>query len=543
MNLKNRLVILIVFFAGIVFSQSPVWQWARGAGGTGAENGNSVTRDASGNVIVAGYFYSPSVTAGNFTLTNNGNYDMFVAKYDGSGNLLWASSGGGTYDDVALSVTTDSDNNIYATGYFYSPTVSAGNFTLSNNGTGDVFVIKFDALGNILWLKGYGGAGDESGMGISCKSSGNPILCGWFQSAAMAMGSGTLSTAGGDDVFLTELDASGNILWARSYGETSSEIGSCVCVNQDNEIFLGGHFSSPTFTIAATTLTNSGSSDFFIAKCDAGGNLLWAKNGGGIYNDMASSLSADRFGNVVLCGTFLSPTLNIGTQTYAHAGGFDYYLAKFSPAGGLVWARTEGDIFDETAYGVATDWAGNVIVTGHFHSPSVIIGNDTLNNTGIGDVYLACYDSVGTWRWTEQLGGTADDGSSGLACGGAGEIFLSGYFISANIARPEFTLTNKGGEDLFVAKLKTDLVLTSIHSEQKVLEMSIFPNPSDGTIYFKGGEQIIWIELFDIAGKRRTIFETHKTFGSIDVSGYSRGIYVLRAHSESGVFTEKILLK
>src|ERR1051326_2586459 len=129
---------LFVFFFVSLDAQVPSWVWARRAGGYGTpDEGFEVKTDINGNIYVAGSFQSTSITFGTTTLINpdvNGNsHDVFIVKYDPSGNVLWATRAGGSLNDEALGMDIDANSNIYVTGYFRSSSITFGSITLANS--------------------------------------------------------------------------------------------------------------------------------------------------------------------------------------------------------------------------------------------------------------------------------------------------------------------------------------------------------------------------------------------------------------------------
>src|ERR1035437_8078323 len=135
--------------------------WAKSTGGTGDEFGLSVSADAGGNVFVTGWFDSPTLIFGSTTLTNAGVYNAFIAKYDSIGNALWAKSVGGTGRDVCYSVSADVGGNVFVTGNFNSPTITFGSTTVTNAGNYNVFIAKYDASEKALGEKGPPGKGGK----------------------------------------------------------------------------------------------------------------------------------------------------------------------------------------------------------------------------------------------------------------------------------------------------------------------------------------------------------------------------------------------
>lgn len=131
--------------------------WAKSAGGTSIEGAQGISTDETGNVLITGYFASTSITFGTTTLTNAMGIDIFVVKYDALGNVLWAKSAGGISSDFGVSIANDVSGNIFVTGFFNSPSINFGTTTLINKGESDVFVVKYDEKGNVMWVKSSGG--------------------------------------------------------------------------------------------------------------------------------------------------------------------------------------------------------------------------------------------------------------------------------------------------------------------------------------------------------------------------------------------------
>ena len=201
MKAKITLIVLSFLFSLQTFSQSPNWLWAKSAGFTFNNVANSVTADASGNIIAAGHFVS-AITFGSTTLTSAGDYDMFIVKYDTAGNVLWAKSAGGTAREIARSVATDASGNIIAAGSFESAAITFGSITLTNVAYGDILIVKYDTGGNVLWAKSAVGIYQDEAYSVTTDSSGNIIAAGFFESPSLTFGSTTLTNGG---IFVAKL--------------------------------------------------------------------------------------------------------------------------------------------------------------------------------------------------------------------------------------------------------------------------------------------------------------------------------------------------
>jgi hypothetical protein len=364
-----------------------------------------VSTDATGNVFVAGYFSSPTITFGSATLINSDNLgrSIFIVKYDANGNVLWAKSpiGGGE----AISVSTDAGGNVFITGKFGSPTVTFGSTTLSNNGAFDIFIAKYDANGNVLWAQSAGGVNNDDGISVSADANGNVFVTGYFQSHTITFGSTILTNVGpslqgppgGDfpDLFIVKYDANGNVLWAKSAGGTKDDYGWSLSADANGNVFITGSFESRTITFGSTILTNtdtsSGSNDVFVAKYDAGGNMLWAKSAGGMNNDDGLSISADINGNAFLTGSFQSSSITFDSKTLIRPSNSNYpmFIVKYTANGNVICASTlAAGGFNGS---VNVDLFGNAFIVGFFDANPFIVGIDTLQLTGVQNVFVAKY--------------------------------------------------------------------------------------------------------------------------------------------------------
>ena len=375
-------------------------QWVRIIGGTGDQDTLSISIDLTGNIIVLGYYWSPvniyNTDGTTFTtLANAGSSDAFVVKYDSSGTPLWARRIGGTGGDYGNSVSTDSSGNIVVAGvYDSSPlTIFAANgstaFTLTNAGSQDVFVVKYDSAGTPQWARRMGGTGaNDQATSVSTDSSGNIVVCGSYNSNPL-----TIFAANGATAF---------------------------------------------------TLTNSGGLDAFVVKYDSDGTPQWARRMGGTGdNDTANSVSTDSSGNIVLIGQYASSPLNIFAAngatafTLTNAGILDVFVVKYDSDGTPQWARRLGGTSNEFGYSVSTDSSGNIVLIGRYTSSSLTIylanGSTefaTLTNSGSGDAFVVKYDSAGTPLWARRIRGTGEEWSNSVSIDSTGNIVVAGWYDS-----------------------------------------------------------------------------------------------------------------
>ena len=252
------LYFVLIFSIENLYSQSN-WLWAKSSQtfGNGIRNNcASVATDANGNVIVTGNFHNSSIKFGSITLVNASSSgitnDFFLTKYDSSGNVLWAKRAGGINYEEGRGVSTDSNGNIFVTGFFYSATIIFGSDTLTNSlpqGGSEIFIVKYDPNGNVLWAKSVQGVSSDYGWSVSADPSGNVFLTGEFNSDTLSFGPSIMITkTSSSAVFVIKYDSNGNALWAKSNVGTfgANDRGLSVSTDPSGNAFVTGNFTSLT---------------------------------------------------------------------------------------------------------------------------------------------------------------------------------------------------------------------------------------------------------------------------------------------------------
>lgn len=248
--------------------------WFSEVSGSGFDFATDVTVDNSGNVYVTGIYESSSLTFGSTTLTNAGNYDMFVTKFASSGDVLWSKSIGNINNVVSEGIDVDSNGNLYLFGYFNSPTLTIGTTILNNIGSAlsTYFVSKFDSSGNAIWaVRPNGGATTSSGANMQVDSEGNCFITGVYTTANMVFGATNLSNSGGRDIFLARYNTNGTAIWAKSIGSSVDDFAQDIALGPNGNCHVVGNFFN-SLTFGVTVLNNQSSNpdnlDYFLTKLD-----------------------------------------------------------------------------------------------------------------------------------------------------------------------------------------------------------------------------------------------------------------------------------
>ena len=446
--------LLFLSLNSALYPQAPDFLWVRQAGGTSDDSGFDIAIDNLNNSIVTGSFLG-TVTFGATTLTSAGLSDIFVVKYDPNGNVLWAKQAGGVAQhDFGEAVATDKSGNGIVTGFF-GGTAIFGMTALRSVGGWDIFVSKYDANGSLLWVKQAGGAIQDQGLDIATDALGNSFITGTFDGTA-SFGTFTLISAGGQgDIFNAKFDPNGNVIWAKRAGGVEYDVGQGIATDGSGNSIVTGYFRGRA-TFGTTTLISAGLWDIFIAKYDANGNLVWVKQAGGTGYEEGTSIATDGSNNIIVTGGFQG-TVTFGTTILTSSGLMEMFIVKYDANGNILWAKQAGGVGEAEGQGIATDGFGNSIVTGYF-SGTAAVGTIKLASTGERDIFIVKYNKNGDVIWAKQAGGAGYDYGRAIATEAAASSMVIGTFQYTS-SFDATMLTSIGASDIFIAKLNPDYLL------------------------------------------------------------------------------------
>ncbi len=334
--------------------------WARCSQSNYFSEGLDVVVAADGSVYVTGYFYSDTLQFDSVTIYNSnpGNFaDIFIVKYNNTGNVIWAKSAGGAIDDMATSIAVSSDGNIFITGCFRSSTLTFDNGTnLTKVGPSNIFLAKYDNLGNLLWAKkGSGDCGSQTFLTISKQyslaldASDNIYIAGCFFSSSFDFDGTLISNSFSNntsDNYMAKYDSQGNVLWAKSQGLFGNNKFADIAVEASGayHILAGGGLLTKydvSGNLISTLLLSYAADGICV---DLSGNLFTGSNRFSKYDSLGNEtildslvstnagsidIATDNNGNVFSAGNFNSPTY-IGNYYFVPIGAVNIYVAKLS---------------------------------------------------------------------------------------------------------------------------------------------------------------------------------------------------------------------
>jgi hypothetical protein len=473
------------------YNSSGVWQSTQQLGETSKTmNLAGPTSDASGNIFITGYSSGNIVSCGgvsaNCAGNSQGTKDYFVSKYNSSNTWQWTQQlgEGGGKTSSANGIATDTNGNTFVFGSTTGNLASCGGISSgcagSSQGSTDYFVSKYNSVGTWQWTRQLGQTGkavnvansgaagvDSSGnVYVGGTTTGNLASCGGVSANCSGSSQGSL------DYFVSKYDASGTWLWTQQMGETGKTFNSAgVTANANGSVWVfgttTGNLPSCSGVSANCSGSSQGSQDYFISKYNTSGAWQWTKQLGETGATAVSfGLAADSSGNSVIVGyTFgnLASCGGVSTSCVGVSQGtFDYFVSKYDASGSWQWTQQMGESAKQaSAYGVAIDSNGNIVVAGYtsanLPSCSGLSANCSGSSQGTFDTFVSKYNSSGAWQWTQQLGqtgvsssaiATAVDASGNvIVAGSSGGNLFSCKGVSANCSG-----SPQGTGDYFVSK-------------------------------------------------------------------------------------------
>jgi hypothetical protein len=407
---------------------------------------SAITHDLFGDLYVAGAFSgqtSFNTNAGQTILTASGTQDVYLTKYDPSGNLLWAESlpGSSTATATPSAIVIDGAGNLVVTGSFQG-TVDfdggAGQTLLTSKGSTDIFTAKYSPAGALQWAHRAGGSSQDAGLGLTVDAAGNVYTTGRFGGKAYlnpASGTTILSSHGSSDAFVWKLTATGNYVWAKDIGGSSTTVGNALTLDATGHLYVAGAFKgTDDFDPGSGTVSiaSHGGADAFVLKLDNNGVFQWVKTFGGGHDDAATGVAVDGTGRLDVTGTFKSKfdlISGLASSAISSGGDTDVFIAQFDPTGKFTWDRTFGGSGTEQSTGLGVDALGDIYVTGSFQMTArYSTGSTTIASSGGNDVFLLKVNSSGNLLWQQGAGSPSDDAAAGITVDAAGNAEVTGSF-------------------------------------------------------------------------------------------------------------------
>ena len=371
-----------------------------------------------------------------------------------TGAYRWGKQlGGAGSTAVSYSTAVDGSGNVIVTGVFWG-TVNLGGGNVTSAGGSDIFVAKYSPTGAHIWSKRFGAASDDVAQSVAVDAAGNVIVAGSFKGTVNFGGNALTAYYNGfgtatTDAFVVKFDGSGNQVWSKSFGSFGNDVAYSVATDANSNVIVAGTFYGRVDVGGATLASTNDSGDMFLAKYAPAGTLIWANRFGDSGTDNANGVAVDTNGNIFLTGAFTG-SVDFGGGALTSTGGTDVVLAKYTAAGQHVWSKRFGDTGQDVGYSVAAAPNGDVAITGYFQG-TVNFGGGVVTTHGSLDTFVVRYSPAGTHLWSFGLGGTNADEGFDIAMDLGGNVIVAGAF-QGTVDFGTGPLTSAGAWDVVVAK-------------------------------------------------------------------------------------------
>ena len=344
---------------------------------------------------------------------------------------------GGTKNESAQSVVNTPDGGYAVLGYTQS---MDGDISNKTDTSFDYWLLKFDASGQQQWQKVYGGSDDDRGEDLITTNDGGYAILGSSKS-----NDGDVSNnSGSNDFWVAKLDASGIIIWEKSFGYVGADSAFSIIQTQDNGFLLSGVLDVSASDGAGNNRMNMerhAGGDYWVIKIDAMGELQWSRYFGGTFTDTAYDSVQTQDGNFLIMGSSDSDDVDINNNK----GTYDFWVVKLNNTGTLLWEKSFGGTEIDEARAITTTSDGNFFIAGDSRSNDI----DLSTNNGAADVWIIKINSDGDLLWEKTFGGSSFDGVKAIY-----KTQNNEFLVAGNSRSSDGNLTkNNGQNDAWIFKI------------------------------------------------------------------------------------------
>lgn len=324
--------VLVTLFLLDLPLHAQVWQWGRFGGGPGVDSGGRVTVAPDGDVVVVASFQGNARFDG-VQVSTIGSSGLVVLRYSSGGAIRWGAANGGAGDVVPAGIAVDRGGSAYLVGSF-KRTISFGAFVLASRGDYDPFIAKLSPSGSWVWARSGGGTEADIAGGVVVDSLDRPIVVGTF-SQGSRFDTAEIGAYGGSDLFLAMYESTGQLLWLIGDGGPGDERGVDVGVDASGGISVVGEFTGRG-TFGGADLGFSAATDIAVGRYTRDGLGIWGRRIGSDSYDHAGAIAVDPFGNITIVGS-CGDSIDLGTRWVGGDGGDDLLVMRLNAQGDISW--------------------------------------------------------------------------------------------------------------------------------------------------------------------------------------------------------------
>lgn len=556
-------LVFLLFQAGIGFAQTPGFEWVHTHGGTSSDNGAAIASDHLNNTYIAGTFsetvdFDPGTGVANLT---SANQRIFIQKLNTHGDLIWVKSFPADSWATVESMAVDASGNVILGGYFFESMnfiTTTGTDSLSTSFTADAFIVKMNTAGDFVWARSFGRVDDQEFVnGVATDDQGNVYATGHFHGYCdFDPGPGTtnLNSAGASmDIFVQKLTAGGDFVWAKKMGGGSFDEGVSLAVKGTTVLVTGWFQTSGDFDPSAGSafLNSQGSADIFLVSLTTDGNFNWAKSFGSIYTDQGFKVLLASNGEMYLTGVF-GATIDLdpgpATNLFTTDSGTNFFILKLTAAGDFDWARSFTGTSYRAARSIALHPTNGIVAVGEFTGTTDFdCGAGVSNLTAIeqADVFIVYLDQNGNYKWAGSFGNTGisyNDLASDVTVDNQGNIYTTGWFVETidfDCGAAVTEQTSAGFDDIYIHKLNSNVLSVD---EKQLNDFKLYPNPANEHLSISAESlNNCHAVIYNSLGKMVLEKELSDTDNQLDIRNLSPGSYVVKLTNETGLQHQNFL--
>lgn len=545
---QSLLIVAIMFFSNYdAYAQLEEWEWIKTFGGKKADEIYSSCCDKDGNIYIAGYFQGEIDLDGK-QMKSKGDTDALVAKFDKFGNICWAKQVGGDYSEnliiteYAKEIKIDNSGNIIVAGIF-AWDAYIDKTILKGAGNNDIFIIKYNSEGNVLWSKSFGSFSNDNLFDMDIDGNGSIYVTGIINGPLQSGINNPLEseTIQGSTTYLTKIEPSGNFSWIKKDQGVSDN--TFIAIDRNNFIYYGINYSSD-ITINEKHLESGGNGDFIIQRFNTQGETIWQKKFNSSYNDVLGSLNVSKDNRLLISGKYANISefkLKSSVDTIEDSR---TYFSSINLDGSLSWSvNNTGSSYPKGTllleFGDANYFSTDIFLT------EVTIGGRILSPTDNWfNSYLAIHDRDGrVSNIILQLPGII----TSVVPENEKTIIVTGT-CSNTFGISQHHNPSGGFIDLFVGKLAISSManpLNKVAVPRENIEYNIFPNPTSNkfcTLDSKTVKNVDRINITDQEGKLLQYDTDCSLPYKLDLFYLSNGTYFVSIIKDAKITTKQVIL-
>lgn len=562
----NLLLIALMVVPMFSWLHAQPGTWAISAGAGARDYVSDILVDNSGNTYITGYF-SDSIEFENTKLMSLGKNDIYVAKYDPNGSLVWAQRHGWLENDFTRKLAMDWDGTILVVGDYQDSTILAGDTILSLDTlwfgpyaeTYDVFILEVEPDGSTPSVFADGWFSSERCYDLEVDGNADRIMGvtwhtwswwekgtpgkGFHDAMIVALDSEATMTAPNVNLFFHNRTHA----WGKQFDEARE-----VEVIGDSLYVLGGMFQDTCYFRDSTLFgVTDFEDDIFITTHDDTAGFKWAIWGGSAGKDRMTGMVHDAMGNLYVTGTYID-TFSMGGQSIVSAGNLDGFIAKIDQNGNLVWLTSVGGENYDALEAIAIRPSGDLVITGYFQG-ELTLGGTTLQAIDSLDqnVLVASVEtSNGAVNWAWGGGGDGIDIGQALSISSSNEIYVVGSYTGTAVFGQQ-QLPSNGSDDIFILRMDATGSVSRPEADLSGIDgLNIYPNPSYDRVNISfelQRKELVEASLLDLGGK----VVLNRNFGqmipgshnfAMDLAGLAPGFYLMQLKAGEQSKTRKLVI-